>query len=296
MHTLTPKQNVIHQRAVELSRQHTIVEASLVDTLISVEQTRLYKRLNKSNLFRYVVDILKLSEPVAYGLVAVANRSRQIPALKKAIAEHQLTVSMATRILSALTPENAAELVAFARTHSQRQIDFEVAKRNPRAAPRDKVKPLSEDLVQVTITVSKDTYEKLKRAESLEAQKGKSSTAGAAIGAALDVYLDRHDPVRKAERATKKPGFCAHRNTGRRLTAAQKHAVFARDRGRCTHVDTDGKRCNTDRWVDVHHIILVSEGGTNEPENLTTLCGFHHDQIHQMSFHSFAAHEWSRSN
>jgi len=79
------------------------------------------------------------------------------------------------------------------------------------------------------------------------------------------------------------------------LRAAQKHAVFLRDQGRCTHVGMDGKRCNQDRWVDVHHIVLVKDGGTNDPENLTTLCWSHHDLIHQMQLPIEGAVTWLRS-
>jgi 5-methylcytosine-specific restriction endonuclease McrA len=79
------------------------------------------------------------------------------------------------------------------------------------------------------------------------------------------------------------------------LTAAQKHAVFLRDQGRCTHVDSAGRRCNQDRWVEVHHLTPVSQGGSNEPENLTTLCGFHHDLVHQLTLPLDHQVTWLRS-
>src|SRR5262249_527268 len=79
------------------------------------------------------------------------------------------------------------------------------------------------------------------------------------------------------------------------LTAAQKHAVFKRDQGRCTHVDASGRRCNQDRWLHTHHIVHVSQGGNNEPENLTTLCSFHHDLVHQLSLPIEGQVNWLRS-
>lgn len=79
------------------------------------------------------------------------------------------------------------------------------------------------------------------------------------------------------------------------LTAAQKHTVFKRDQGRCTHVDLSGKRCNQDHWIQIHHILPVSLGGSNEPENLTTLCSYHHDLVHQLSFDIEGQMNWLRS-
>lgn len=67
------------------------------------------------------------------------------------------------------------------------------------------------------------------------------------------------------------------------LTAEQKHQVNHRDKGQCTFVDQHGKRCENKRWVHIHHIRHVQDGGTNDPDNLTTLCAYHHDLTHQLT-------------
>ncbi len=74
----------------------------------------------------------------------------------------------------------------------------------------------------------------------------------------LDDYLRRHDPVRKAERfLAKKPKterLCALRvRPGSKRTsfpARTNHQVHARDRGRCTHTNENGDRCENDRWIE----------------------------------------------
>jgi len=60
--------------------------------------------------------------------------------------------------------------------------------------------------------------------------------------------------------------------------------VNARDRGRCQFVDANGKRCENDRWIHQHHKIPVSLGGGNDHKNMISLCSFHHDLVHQLSF------------
>ncbi|MGE3682447.1 MAG: HNH endonuclease [Bdellovibrionales bacterium] len=79
------------------------------------------------------------------------------------------------------------------------------------------------------------------------------------------------------------------------LTAAQRHAVFARDGGRCTHMDQQGRQCKEDKWLSIHHIQPVSAGGNNEPENLTLLCSHHHDLVHQLSLPIMGQVSWLRS-
>jgi 5-methylcytosine-specific restriction endonuclease McrA len=238
--------------------------------------------------------MINKSEAISYALISIARKSREVPVLRSS----GLSVSKASRIVSILNRDNASELIRFAKTHTSKQIEAEVARRNPKAASRDRVKMISGDTAQLTITVSAEFLEMLKRVESLE---GKQS--GPAIEAALRVYLKHKDPVQKAKRAQKKSELFVRRvslkkpNHSKRvpLSAAQKHVVFARDEGRCTHIGADGKRCNSDRWVEVHHIRPVSLGGGNEPENLTTLCSFHHDLAHQLNLPLEGQTTWLRS-
>ncbi len=58
-----------------------------------------------------------------------------------------------------------------------------------------------------------------------------------------------------------------------------KHQINLRDRGQCTQTK-NGERCQNKRWLDVHHQIPLSKGGTNELKNLTTLCWAHHRMQH----------------
>ena len=277
-----------------------------------------------------------------------------MPELRSAIAGGELSPAKASRLVSTIKSENAHELIAFAKEHNSREIDFEVRKRNPLTRKPDRYRVLSQDQVEVTITLSRSEFSQLQRNQSLLAQKNRPAKISDAVVAGLESFAERHDPVRRAERNAKSrsaeaasnaeaarnadakmnaksrsakaahksrdfgnvkgplkemnsniekascmPGgahsFCANRTTARRvpLTADEKHAVVLRDQGRCTYKNEEGIRCNSDRWVDIHHIILRSEGGSNHPDNLTTLCSFHHDLIHQMAFP--INEEWIRS-
>jgi len=54
-----------------------------------------------------------------------------------------------------------------------------------------------------------------------------------------------------------------------------RREVLVRDRHRCRR-----KGCNHTRFLEIHHIIPRSEGGTNDPENLVTLCSGCHELWH----------------
>ncbi|MGE0529087.1 MAG: HNH endonuclease, partial [Bdellovibrionales bacterium] len=92
------------------------------------------------------------------------------------------------------------------------------------------------------------------------------------------------------------PKPAAPKPNGRlRVTVAQREAALARDGGRCTHVDAQGRRCSEEKWLDVHHIRPVSAGGGHHLDNLTTLCRYHHDLVHQLSLPIEGQISWVRA-
>jgi 5-methylcytosine-specific restriction endonuclease McrA len=97
-----------------------------------------------------------------------------------------------------------------------------------------------------------------------------------------EIYLEKKDPVVKAERILTQKETKSLKHVARhtdKIPAHVLHQVHVRDRGQCTH-ETKGKRCETKRWIDIHHIKPRSEGGEHTLANLTTLCSAHHRMEH----------------
>ena len=67
------------------------------------------------------------------------------------------------------------------------------------------------------------------------------------------------------------------------LSAHLKHQVYLKDQGRCSYKDKNGGTCSSSRFLEIHHIKPVSQGGLNTLENLTLLCHGHHKAIHYLS-------------
>lgn len=76
-----------------------------------------------------------------------------------------------------------------------------------------------------------------------------------------------------------KPISCL-RNRRRPISAGVRHTLNLRDEYQCSHVSPEGHRCAQRRWLQIHHVRLISEGGTNDVGNLRILCSFHHRLIH----------------
>ena len=311
---LSSSQNVLHTKALALSRRHRLVENHLIEVLGEIDRTRLFRALGHQSLFVYVVSSLSFSESTAYALITVARKAKEVSQLKAALREEKLSVARASRITSVLTAENATSLIAFAAQHTARETDREVA-RIAGNSGKEKRRALP---------VSDEVLDLLKRAQSLLAtRKRKHLAPQETLKLVLEDYLERHDPVKKAERAENRkiksealnsersefatvvPHGQPHnwqsidsatdstdvnasartkpvRSRRTRLTAGEKHAVFRRDGGRCAFVDASGLRCQSERWLHIHHVRRVSIGGGNNVENLSTLCSYHHDLVHQL--------------
>lgn len=314
----------IHEECIRLCRNYIKSEALIVRQLQLVGESKLYRELGIRSLFQYAVEICGLPEGVAYSFISVGKCARLYPALHEAIVSGDLTVSKANRFVSIVNSENVCELVDFAKKNSARAIEREVRRRNPKEAIRPQLKPVSSDCDELRAAISLEASEDIRRSQALLAQKyGGHPDLSKTIALVFADFIERHDPIRKAERRAKRnankllpskrteilePGALVKttkvsaraekfRVSYKRvpLTSEQKRVVDLRDQRRCTHVGRDGKRCNDDHWIHYHHIVLVSEGGTNEPENIVTLCSFHHDLVHQLNLPLDGEVTWLRS-
>ena len=316
---LSPTEKRLYDKAIRIGGEHRVADKNVVSVLMEVESSKLFRKVERSSLFEFATLNMGLSENVG-GHIVVARKALQVPQLAEAIQQELISVPKACRFVSVLTKENAAFWIDFAKSHTFDEINREVAKSNPKAAHRDTVKHLSDGLVQIKVVVTVETLQRMKRAEDLLARKtGQSPSRGDALEAAFSCFLKHEDPVVKAEDAIRrkeqreakraqeamspqaesessKP--CVHkvyRSNRVKLTAEEEHAVHARDRGRCTHIDQGGVRCSNQRWIEIHHIRPVCDGGGNELANLSTLCSFHHDLVHQLNLPLEGQFNWLRS-
>ncbi len=285
---MTEQQLDLHSRAVELSRQHRALESDIVFILAKIERERIFLKLGYESLFGYAVKALGLTESSAYAFITISRKCQDLEVLKDAIANKDISVTKAARLVSVLTKENASELLEFAMSHTSREIDAKVAEIRPRAKVRDRIRPLSKDWLKLEGSISHGVAKQLKRAQAVLASKlGRNPDLNMVLEAALGAYLSKNDPLEKAKRSLSRPQqLCTNRvKKGRSpLTAAQRHTVHLRDKGRCTFVNPLTKeRCTNDRWLEKHHIVGVKDGGGNDPENIRTLCSLHHDLVHQMT-------------
>ena len=290
----------LHSKALVAAKNFKDSERALQEVLREIYHHRVFYDLGYRSLMDYAISALGLSPDVAYNHCTVAKKSEDLPEVRKAISDGAITVSAVRHMAPILTQENQREMIELGSGLTQTELRREVAKRNPELAEvPEKARYVREDRLALELRVSEELMKKLRRAQDLVSQSGrKLASLEETMDAMVDVFLEKRDPLKKAERVEKSnqstdeltltavksaPVRIIRKNKLIRtaIPASMRHAVLLRTQGQCSHKNAEGIQCNQIRWLHLHHLKPLSEGGKHETENLTLLCSGHHRMIHR---------------
>jgi hypothetical protein len=292
---LSKAEESLHERALTNGRNYKRAEAYVLRDIIEIDETKLYEKFRLTSTFAYCMKFLDLTEPVVYAFINVARKSRQFPELKKTIFAGELTVPKAIRVASVLTEENKTEWIQKAKTLSKAKLEKEVSKHLPNQKI-EKLKPMSANQSLLQVSLNQEIEADLRRLQEVESQKsGRFEPLESVLGNAIKDRLERIDPVRVAARVKAKKErqnqSTREHNSARAKSSPPKskrivfdaktvHAVNERDKRKCKARLPDGTLCDCGLWTQIHHIVSIEDGGTNDIDNLITLCAVHHRQWH----------------
>jgi len=276
----------LHERALACARRYRRAEAELLELIGQIDKTKTFRKLGYGSLFDYATSALKLSSGQAFNFINVSRKAHEVPQLKHAVASGKLSVSKARKIVPVLRPDNQAVWIEKAITLPQRQVEREVAEANPLLSVSERIRPVAKARSELKCGISTQLEEKIQKARDLISQKTrKACTLEEAFDVVFDEYLQRFDPLEKAKRiAKKKKSLPAKLPVARQVRghrpARLTHQLHLRDRRQCRFKTPQGGRCESKRWLQIHHRVPVASGGSNTLENLITLCAAHHAHIH----------------
>jgi hypothetical protein len=291
-------------QAKTLAKEYLRTEGELLLVLMDMKRKRVFAELNYSGIFDYCERALKLSRAQAFYFKTVADKSEEVPEIKSAVIQGELTLSQARRIAPVVTKENHEQWIEKAKALPQKELEREVTAVNPKAHVQEKIRPVAKELSELKVPVDRETEENLEMLREILSQKcGKAATLAEVIAWAAETTREKFDPVRKAQRSRRISSGNAGNSKPQRQTdqpkghsvllehqtvqagrqpipASVKHPVALRDGMQCAHVSSDGRRCEQKRWLQLHHQVAVKNGGLNTIQNLQTLCQMHHRFVH----------------
>jgi hypothetical protein len=265
-----------------------------------------------SSLFTYCTQFLRLSEGAAYGRIQAARAAARFPVILDLLVDGLLNLTTVGLLAPHLTVENHRAVLDAARGQSKRAVEEQAAALRPRPdvptsirklpaqKPRETepvpsardatqatsrltptvppvrppiVAPLAPERFQITVTVSRETHDKLRRAQDLLRHVVPNGDPAAVLDRALTALVAGLERTKLA--ATKR----SHRakSTGprsRHIPAAVRRAVWKRDGGRCAFVGAQG-RCRETGLLEFHHVVPFAVGGKADVDGIELRCAQH---------------------
>jgi hypothetical protein len=296
-------------RAAQAERDAT---AHLVALLMELDSRRLYLGEGFPSLFAYCTQVLHLSEDAAYNRIEIARTARRFPIILDGLAAGDLTLASIRLLAPHLTPDNHRDVLARARHKSKREVELIVAALHPRpdvpstirklpaprqatppAPPSDErvdpprameaprrveMTPLTPERYKIQFTISRETHDKLRRAQDLLRHVVPNGDPAIIVDRALTFLvaeLERSKTGGTARPRTTRPGASPRAKAGsRHVPAATQRVVWQRDGGRCAFKGPQG-RCPATTFLEYHHVVPFAAGGETSVENLELRCRSH---------------------
>jgi 5-methylcytosine-specific restriction endonuclease McrA len=274
-----------------------------------VQRRELHRQLGHASLQLYATQALGFSDNRYWQFKRLADDLDRLPVLREAVASGEVGWTKAQQVARVATPETQQLWVAKAATCGRRELAVAVKEARTTAPVAD---------LPTTITLRADglqlarfeaLFEKVRKLNAapgdadrmdtvlaglealVEAARGDRSQRAAAP--AIQVVVQQCPDCQAAAAVTsrgekrlapaqvealacdarvREPGQ-PNRAT---IPPSVRAAVLARDRHRCA---TPG--CRSTHFLEVHHVVARSKGGSNQAENLVTLCSRCHGFVHE---------------
>jgi hypothetical protein len=276
------------ERVKELADCERRASVALIRCLIEFDARELYLREGCSSLYTYCTQVLHLSEASAYNRIEAARAARRHPQVLDMLETGDLTLTAVRLLAPHLTVENCVDLLAAARHRSKFEIQELIASTVPGAAcstPGDAilVTPLGADSCRLHVTLTRETYEKLLRAQRLLRHTHPNGNVGAILDRALTLLIDHLERRRFACVASPRPTAHDRAASGRHIPAAVRRDVWQRDEGRCAFVGRVG-RCRETAFLEFHHVAPYAAGGAATSDNIQLRCRAHNQYEARLVF------------
>jgi HNH endonuclease len=145
------------------------------------------------------------------------------------------------------------------------------------------VTPLAPERYKLQVTLTRETHEKLRRAQSLSRHTLAAGDIGSILDRALTLLIDYLERRRFARVASPQPSRRENTPSGRHIPSAVRRAVWQRDEGRCGFVGRTG-RCRETAFLEFHHVVPYAAGGAATADNIQLRCRAHNQYEARLFF------------
>ncbi|HVO30270.1 MAG TPA: HNH endonuclease signature motif containing protein [bacterium] len=306
----------VHDALTRHARLRCAQEFEEGQLLLAAQRTRAWVHDGCATFAQYVERHLGYDGRMTFEKLRVASALERLPLLASTLRDGAFCWSAIRELTRVATARTEEEWIAAARGRTVREIEELVAGHRTGDTPRDPRDPslirhvLRFELTAEEFALVRDALDRRRADSGLthEASLVELVRAGEAAmrataddatsSSAFQIAITRCPECERAEIETRagpievteaalEKAACdaevvdvtrneAHARVSRSIPPKTRRFVLRRARMRC---EVPGCRARID--LNVHHIVLRSEGGTHDPDNLLCICRAHHTQLHE---------------
>jgi hypothetical protein len=298
----------IDRQMRDVARRRAALDAEELQLLREVKRAEVFKQLGYGSLIEYLERACGYAAATAYERVRVMEALEELPAMRLALRDGDVSFSAAKVLSRKVTADTEEDWLVALQGCTVREMEDALRGHVAGDLPGDPPDPAVETRT-IKLELTPEAY-----AHYLEARRALVRETGgdisdadfmAAVCRRTEASDGPHHQIaitvcRDCRRGWQDAGtrsieLSAHAieraccdaielgnvdgdtpdRKRRTIPPAIHRTVLARDQHRCTIPG-----CRSSRFLDVHHIRWRSDGGTNSLSNLSTLCGSHHDAVH----------------
>ena len=302
----------VELRAIAAQRQQLHAREAVL--LVRAEELEIWRDHGCATFFEYLERFCDLSPRTAKDYIRVARALHVLPVMSAQLDARGIVYSTARELTRVATPETEGQWLRHVAGMSPREVEEEVSGRKKGDTPTDPKDP--DRMVKLVLEVRASTYAQFVEARTRYAEEhgGDRPTDDELVCAWCRPSSNAEDDAGRApyqlaittcrtcaksyqlggggreieiSTATVERARCDARflgdleaevpaRTRTSVTPRMRRQVIARDGFMCR---VPG--CRSTRHLDVHHIVFQSQRGGHKTSNLITLCGGHHQQLHE---------------
>jgi 5-methylcytosine-specific restriction endonuclease McrA len=154
----------------------------------------------------------------------------------------------------------------------------------PGQAPPPRLTPLAPERFALQVTIDQATRDKLRYAQALLGHQVQSRDVAQVLDRALDALIRQLEKSKFAATDRPRAGQAQPAPGSRHVPAHVQRAVWERDGGRCTFVNSAGQRCPSRTMLEFDHVDEVARGGQSTVEGIRLRCRAHNQYGAECTF------------
>lgn len=206
--------DVLISQFTRLVKTERKITALVLDYIREVGRRRLYLVLGYGSLFEFLTRAHGYSESAAYRRIQAARMLAQTPDVKESLEKGEVTLSTLAKVQShihkeerrtgeSLRMEERIEIFEAVKNCTTVQVEQVLHQKLPEASealkPKESERRVSAEATRLTITLSNEQLEKLKRVRDLASHGVPDGDWAQVIECLTDAFLKRRDPLLKTD-------------------------------------------------------------------------------------------------